>query len=62
MKKLPVILILLLPFSLYAQDTTMKLWYTTPAGEKWTSALPLGNGRIGAMVYGNPAEEHIQLN
>lgn len=62
MNKLPVILMLLLPFSSFAQDTTMKLWYTQPAGEKWVSALPLGNGRIGAMVYGNPAEEHIQLN
>ncbi|MBN9386173.1 MAG: glycoside hydrolase family 95 protein [Chitinophagaceae bacterium] len=62
MRKLPVILMLFLPFSSFAQDTTMKLWYTEPAGEKWVSALPLGNGRIGAMVYGNPAEEHIQLN
>ena len=62
MKKLPVILLFFLPFSPYAQDSTMKLWYTAPAGEKWTSALPLGNGHIGAMVYGNPAEEHIQLN
>ena len=38
-----------------------KLWYDSPA-RVWTDALPLGNGRIGAMVFGNPAVEHIQLN
>jgi alpha-L-fucosidase 2 len=62
MKMLPIILSLLLPFSLRSQDSLMKLWYTAPAGEKWVNALPLGNGRIGAMVFGNPAEERIQLN
>lgn len=62
MQKLPVILMFCLPFLSYAQDSTLKLWYDAPAGDKWVSALPLGNGRIGAMVYGNPAEERIQLN
>ena len=38
-----------------------KLWYDKPA-QVWTEALPLGNGRLGAMVYGNPATEQIQLN
>jgi len=38
-----------------------KLWYTSPA-EDWFSALPLGNGRLGAMVFGTPGEEHIQMN
>ncbi len=37
------------------------LWYNQPAGE-WECALPLGNGRIGVMVFGNPIKEHIQLN
>lgn len=41
--------------------TGHKLWYKTPASY-WTEALPLGNGRLGAMVYGNPAAEQIQLN
>src|SRR5258707_11564930 len=36
-------------------------WYKTPA-TKWEDALPVGNGRLGAMVYGNPQEEIIQLN
>ncbi len=38
-----------------------KLWYTSPA-EDWFSALPLGNGRLGAMVFGTVEEEHIQMN
>ncbi|WP_300877466.1 glycoside hydrolase N-terminal domain-containing protein, partial [uncultured Duncaniella sp.] len=37
------------------------LWYSSPA-EKWEEALPLGNGRLGAMVFGNPYEELYQLN
>lgn len=37
------------------------LWYNQPA-QVWTEALPLGNGRLGAMVFGNPATEQIQLN
>jgi alpha-L-fucosidase 2 len=37
------------------------LWYRQPAG-KWEEALPLGNGRIGAMVYGGLPVEHIQFN
>lgn len=38
-----------------------QLWYAEPA-RVWTDALPLGNGRLGAMVYGIPAAEQIQLN
>ncbi|HOZ46239.1 MAG TPA: glycoside hydrolase family 95 protein [Candidatus Hydrogenedentes bacterium] len=37
------------------------LWYAQPAGE-WTSALPLGNGRMGAMVFGGIANERVPLN
>ncbi|HUD27254.1 MAG TPA: glycoside hydrolase family 95 protein [Novosphingobium sp.] len=37
------------------------LWYRKPAVE-WTEALPVGNGRIGAMVFGGVAEERLQLN
>lgn len=38
-----------------------KLWYRQPARE-WVEALPLGNGRIGGMVFGGVPEERIQLN
>jgi alpha-L-fucosidase 2 len=37
------------------------LWYTRPAAA-WTEALPVGNGRLGAMVFGGIASEHIQFN
>jgi alpha-L-fucosidase 2 len=37
------------------------LWYASPA-QKWEEALPVGNGRLGAMVFGKNSEERIQLN
>lgn len=39
----------------------LKLWYDKPA-DLWVEALPLGNGRIGAMVFGDPCHEELQLN
>ena len=42
-------------------DSYLKLWYTRPA-KQWVEALPVGNGRLGAMVYGDPSKELIQLN
>ncbi len=42
-------------------NTATLLWYTTPA-KVWEEALPVGNGRLGAMVFGKNAEERIQLN
>lgn len=50
----------LLPSLVQAQDP-FKLWYQQPA-EKWTEALPIGNGRMGAMIYGGVQEEHLQFN
>jgi len=41
---------------------SLKLWYKKPAGKIWTDALPVGNGRLGAMVYGNPELEVLKLN
>ena len=38
-----------------------KLWYKQQANI-WEEALPLGNGRLGAMVFGNPKNERIQVN
>lgn len=38
-----------------------RLWYDRPA-EEWTEALPLGNGKIGGMIYGGIHEERIGLN
>src|SRR5450432_547451 len=47
--------------SALAQEEGQKLWYTHPA-KVWTEALPVGNGRLGAMVFGGVQEELIQLN
>ncbi|QDO95754.1 glycoside hydrolase family 95 protein [Formosa sediminum] len=43
------------------KTSKLLLWYDAPAAD-WNEALPLGNGRLGAMVYGHPSEENIQLN
>ena len=37
------------------------VWYAQPA-EAWSAALPVGNGRLGAMIFGGAAVERIQLN
>ncbi len=42
-------------------DNPLKLWYPSPA-QAWEEALPIGNGRLGAMVYGGPETEVLQLN
>ncbi len=42
-------------------NTATVLWYDQPAQE-WEEALPVGNGRLGAMVFGKHGEERIQLN
>ena len=43
------------------EDGRLSLWYRAPA-KKWTEALPVGNGRLGAMVFGGPEREQLQLN
>ena len=43
-----------------AESSTV-LWYTHPA-VRWEDSLPVGNGRLGAMVFGATDEEQIQLN
>ncbi len=57
--------LLFLAFSLQvkAQESSqLILWYKQPAADVWTDALPIGNGRLGAMIYGNVENELIQLN
>jgi alpha-L-fucosidase 2 len=39
----------------------LRLWYRAPAAS-WNEALPIGNGRLGAMVFGGTREERLQLN
>lgn len=52
---------LLLASSLAIHAQAYKLWYDRPA-QVWTEALPLGNGRLGTMIFGNPGIEQLQLN
>ena len=42
-------------------DPSTIIWFNKPAA-KWEEALPVGNGRLGAMVFGKTGEERIQLN
>ncbi|PWK18098.1 alpha-L-fucosidase 2 [Arcicella aurantiaca] len=62
MKKTHYIILFLLLFQipLFAQKN-LTLWYKQPA-RNWNEALPIGNGRIGAMIFGKPENELIQLN
>src|SRR4051812_8162527 len=48
-------------FLLVPAAPAQELWYKKPA-EIWTDALPVGNGRMGAMVFGGTAHERIQFN
>ena len=56
--KLPFVLFC---FALQLSADPNSLWYTRPATQ-WTEALPVGNGRLGAMVFGGIAKERIQFN
>src|SRR6478609_8296866 len=55
--------LLLITTTCFSQgNASLKLWYNKPSGDIWENALPLGNGHLGAMVYGNVEKETIQLN
>ncbi|HEX6847859.1 MAG TPA: glycoside hydrolase N-terminal domain-containing protein [Chitinophagaceae bacterium] len=59
-KKIKFLIVLLIVCSTaFAQD--LKLWYNKPA-TKWVEALPIGNGRIGAMLFGGIENDRIQFN
>ena len=54
-------LMAVLLISITASSQDLKLWYNKPA-VKWTEALPIGNGRIGAMLFGGVEQDRIQFN
>ncbi|WP_243348593.1 glycosyl hydrolase family 95 catalytic domain-containing protein [Parabacteroides sp. FAFU027] len=57
-----VVLMIISILSVFSQPKNAStLWYNRPA-KIWEEALPIGNGRLGAMVFGRAAEETIQLN
>ncbi|MFI5096300.1 MAG: glycoside hydrolase N-terminal domain-containing protein [Candidatus Acidiferrales bacterium] len=60
----PILLLILLDalsVAAGASGSEFKLTFDRPAS-KWTEALPLGNGRIGAMVFGGTEDERLQIN
>lgn len=62
MKYLLNLILFFFPILVFSQEAkTLKLWYQQPAA-KWTEALPLGNGRLGAMIHGRTDQELFQLN
>ncbi|GAB3986202.1 glycoside hydrolase family 95 protein [Spirosoma daeguense] len=48
-------------YATFAQPGPLTLWYTKPANN-WNEALPIGNGRLAAMIFGKPQQEQLQLN
>jgi len=44
-----------------ATEQDLRLWYREPASD-WNEALPIGNGWLGAMMFGGVAEERLQMN
>src|SRR4051812_38855560 len=63
MKRLFSVFSLLITIASFSQTKSgLKLWYNKPSGTTWENALPIGNGSLGAMIYGNVRTETIQLN
>jgi alpha-L-fucosidase 2 len=63
MKKLFSAFLFFATINCFSQSKTdLKLWYNKPSGTTWENALPIGNGHLGAMIYGNVGKETIQLN
>ena len=60
-RNLFITLCCIVSIALSAQQQDCRLWYDKPAKD-WNEALPVGNGRLGAMVYGDYRRETIQLN
>jgi alpha-L-fucosidase 2 len=44
-----------------SQPSGFKIWFNKPA-DNWNEALPVGNGRLGAMIFGGVENEHLELN
>jgi len=57
-----LVLILHLSCSKQNEKSNLKLYYDQPATDWMTEALPIGNGHMGAMIFGGINEEHIQFN
>jgi alpha-L-fucosidase 2 len=60
-QQLGILLTFAVGFPAVASDSALILWYTQPAA-KWVEALPVGNGRLGGMLFGGVTNEHLQFN
>ena len=58
---LPALLLASVAGPAFGADAPLRLWYEKPAAA-WVEALPIGNGRLGAMVFGDPLRERLALN
>ena len=61
MRRILIVIAALAAACSHQEENDLKLWYDEPAGH-WVEALPVGNGRLGAMVFGGTASERLQLN
>lgn len=61
MRKTTLCAALLMPLAASAQQLPMQLWYDKPATQ-FEEALPIGNGKLGALVYGGTENDIVQLN
>ncbi len=59
--KVIITLLILVGYLSVTAQSGLQIWSKSPANS-WGEALPIGNGRMAAMVYGNPLEEKVQLN
>ncbi|MDA3880277.1 MAG: glycoside hydrolase family 95 protein [Prolixibacteraceae bacterium] len=57
----PILFVLILSSLFFTMNAQDEIWFEQPARD-WNEALPVGNGRLGAMVFGNVEYERIQLN
>jgi alpha-L-fucosidase 2 len=63
LKRLAIVCLAVAALALPASAAAPRLYYDTPANPRvWEEALPLGNGRLGAMIFGGTASERIQFN
>jgi alpha-L-fucosidase 2 len=61
-KSIVTLILLSASATVFAQNNNLKLWYDKPSGKVWERAMPIGNGRLAGMVYGNVERDVIQLN
>jgi alpha-L-fucosidase 2 len=60
-RSLACVVVGVLGLALSTSGAELKLWYDKPAA-RWDEALPIGSGRLGAMIFGGAGQERIQFN